>query len=97
MGTLGIILCLVGVALATFSLAIDFESIKQAIAYGLPERESWRLGFGLMVTLVWLYLEILRLLAIVSSLRMAAAMSSRTSVRASVLDTMPNVPLNLMW
>ena len=66
-GGLGIILCLFGVALAAFSLVMDFESIKQAIAYGLPERESWRLGFGLIVTLVWLYLEILRLLAIVSS------------------------------
>ena len=66
-GGLGIVLCLFGVALASFSLVMDFESISQAIAYGLPERESWRLGFGLIVTLVWLYLEILRLLAIVSS------------------------------
>jgi len=66
-GGLGIVLCLFGVALASFSLVMDFESISQAIAYGLPERESWRLGFGLIVTLVWLYLEILRLLAIISS------------------------------
>lgn len=68
-GGLGILLCVFGVGLAAFALALDFESIKQAIAYGLPERESWRLGFGLMVTLVWLYLEILRLLAIVSNNR----------------------------
>ena len=67
MGGLGIALCLFGVALAAFSLVMDFESISQGIAYGLPERESWRMGFGLMVTLVWLYLEILRLLAIVSA------------------------------
>ena len=66
-GGLGLVLCLFGVALASFSLVMDFESIKQAIGYGLPERESWRLGFGLIVTLVWLYLEILRLLVIVSS------------------------------
>lgn len=66
-GGLGIVLCLLGVALASFSLVMDFESIKQAIAYGLPERESWRLSWGLVVTLVWLYLEILRLLAIISS------------------------------
>jgi len=66
-GPLGIILCLLGVGLASFSLVMDFESIKQGIAYGLPERESWRLSFGLMVTLVWLYLEILRLLAIISA------------------------------
>jgi uncharacterized YccA/Bax inhibitor family protein len=34
---------------------------------GLPERESWRMAFGLLVTLIWLYLEILRLLAIIAS------------------------------
>ncbi len=66
-GGIGIVLCLFGVALAAFSLVMDFESIQQGIAYGLPERESWRMAFGLMVTLVWLYMEILRLLAIVNS------------------------------
>ena len=66
-GWLGILLCMFGVGLAAFSLALDFESIKQSIAYGLPQRESWRLAFGLMVTLIWLYLEILRLLAIIAS------------------------------
>jgi uncharacterized YccA/Bax inhibitor family protein len=69
MGTLGIILCLIGVALASFSLLLDFESISRGIQMGLPERESWRMAFGLLVTLVWLYLEILRLLAIVASSR----------------------------
>jgi uncharacterized YccA/Bax inhibitor family protein len=43
---------------------MDFEAIKQGIAMGLPERESWRLSFGLLLTLVWLYLEILRFLSI---------------------------------
>ncbi len=66
-GPLGIILCLVGVGLAAFSLALDFESINQAIRYGVPERESWRMAFGLMATLIWLYLEILRLLAIIAN------------------------------
>ncbi len=65
-GTWGLLLCAAGVLLASFSLALDFESINQAIRYGLPERESWRLAFGLLVTLIWLYLEILRLLAILS-------------------------------
>jgi uncharacterized YccA/Bax inhibitor family protein len=65
-GTWGLLLCAAGVLLASFSLAMDFESINQAIRYGLPERESWRLAFGLLVTLIWLYLEILRLLAILS-------------------------------
>ena len=66
-GPLGIILCLVGVGLAAFTLALDFESITQAIRYGVPERESWRMAFGLMATLIWLYLEILRLLAIIAN------------------------------
>ncbi|MDD2859197.1 MAG: Bax inhibitor-1/YccA family protein [Candidatus Nanopelagicales bacterium] len=63
-GTLGLLLCLVGVALASFTLMLDFEAIKQGIANGAPERESWRMAFGLLMTLVWLYLEILRFLAI---------------------------------
>ena len=66
-GGIGLALCLFAVALAAFSLVLDFESIQQGIAYGLPERESWRMAFGLMVTLVWLYMEILRLLAILNS------------------------------
>lgn len=63
-GGWGLLLCLAGVALASFALMLDFEAIKQGLAMGLPERESWRLSFGLLVTLVWLYLEILRFLAI---------------------------------
>jgi uncharacterized YccA/Bax inhibitor family protein len=66
-GGLGLLLCAAGVLLASFSLMLDFEAIKQGIAYGLPERESWRMGFGLLVTLVWLYLEILRMLAIIAA------------------------------
>ena len=66
-GILGLLLCVFGVGLAAFSLMLDFEAIKQGIALGLPERESWRLSFGLLVTLVWLYLEFLRLFAIIAS------------------------------
>lgn len=66
-GTLGIVLCVFGVGLASFSLALDFEAITQAVNHGAPERESWRLAFGLLVTLIWLYLEILRLLAILAN------------------------------
>ena len=68
-GTLGIILCAFGVLLAAFSLNLDFAAIEQGVKMGLPERESWRMSFGLLVTLVWLYLEILRLLAIVAMSR----------------------------
>jgi uncharacterized YccA/Bax inhibitor family protein len=63
---IGIIISIAGVALAALFLALDFEAIKQGIAMGLPERESWRMAFGLLVTLVWLYLEFLRLLSIFS-------------------------------
>ncbi len=66
-GTLGLLLALAGVLLAAFSLMLDFEAIKQGIAMGLPERESWRLSFGLLVTIVWLYLEILRFLTLLAA------------------------------
>lgn len=65
-GTFGLLLCAFGVLLAAFTLNLDFEAIRQGIAHGLPERESWRMSFGLLVTLIWLYLEILRLLAILA-------------------------------
>ena len=66
-GWLGLILCAFGVLIAAFTLLLDFEAIKQGIAMGAPERESWRMAFGLLVSLVWLYLEILRFLAIAAS------------------------------
>ena len=56
---LGLLLCAAGVALASFSLVLDFDAIEQGIALGVPEKESWRAAFGLTVTLVWLYLELL--------------------------------------
>jgi uncharacterized YccA/Bax inhibitor family protein len=65
-GTLGLLLCVAGVALASFSLVMDFEMITQSIAQGAPEKEAWRLAFGLTITLVWLYTELLRLIAIFS-------------------------------
>jgi len=63
-GPLGILLCLAGVAIASLYLVLDFDFIERGVRNGLPERESWRAAFGLLVTLVWLYLEILRLLAV---------------------------------
>jgi uncharacterized YccA/Bax inhibitor family protein len=56
----------VGVLIAAFFLMLDFEAISQGIKLGAPERESWRMAFGLLVTLIWLYLEFLRLFAILS-------------------------------
>ncbi len=62
-GLLGIGISLLGVGLASYSLAMDFDSIDTAVRAGAPEKYSWLLAFGLIVSLVWLYLEILRLLA----------------------------------
>lgn len=67
MGWIGILLSVFVVGLAAFTLTMDFEMIKQYCAMGVPERESWRMSFGLLVTIIWLYLEILRLLAIISA------------------------------
>lgn len=61
-GALGIGISLFAIGLASASLAVDFDSIDRAIAAGAPEKYSWLLAHGLVVTLVWLYLEILRLL-----------------------------------
>ncbi len=61
---LGLLLAVGGVALASFFLVIDFDQVQKMINAGAPQEESWRAGFGLMVTVVWLYLEILRLISI---------------------------------
>jgi uncharacterized YccA/Bax inhibitor family protein len=61
-GPLGIGISIFAIGLASFMLALDFDSIDRAIASGAPEKYSWLLAYGLIVTLVWLYLEILRLL-----------------------------------
>ena len=53
-----------GVVLAALFLVLDFDFIEQVIRNGLPREYAWTAAFGLIVTLVWLYLEILRLLAI---------------------------------
>lgn len=61
---LGLLLALAGVGIASIFLILDFDQIQKGINAGLPEQESWRAGFGLMVTVVWLYMEVLRLLSI---------------------------------
>lgn len=60
---MGILLSVFVVGLASYSLAMDFDSIDRAVAAGAPQQYSWLLAHGLLVTVVWLYLEILRLLA----------------------------------
>ena len=63
--SIGISILIVGVA--AFSLLMDYNFIEQASAMGAPKQMEWYGAFGLMVTLVWLYLEILKLLGKVSS------------------------------
>jgi uncharacterized YccA/Bax inhibitor family protein len=63
-GGLNILVSAFGVVLAAFFLTLDFDFVEQGIRNGLPERYAWLAGFGLVVTLVWLYVELLRLLAI---------------------------------
>ena len=60
---LGIGLSLFIVVIAALNLVLDFDFIEQGAEQGLPRYMEWYAGFGLLVTLVWLYLEILRLLA----------------------------------
>ncbi|GAB3588660.1 Bax inhibitor-1/YccA family protein [Calidifontibacter terrae] len=64
MGTFGIVLCLVAVALASYSLAVSFDTIQRGVAAGVPEKTSWLLAHGLIVSVAWLYIELLRLFAI---------------------------------
>jgi uncharacterized YccA/Bax inhibitor family protein len=62
-GPLAIIFSLVVIGIAAFTLLLDFDMADRAIRAGAPARFSWYIAFGMMTTLVWLYLEILRLLS----------------------------------
>ncbi len=63
-GTMGLISSVVGLGIGVLMLILDFDFVERGIAAGLPERESWRAAFGLTVTIVWIYIEIIRILAI---------------------------------
>lgn len=62
-GWLGIGISLFGTGLAAVTLTLDFDSISTAIRTGAPVSYAWTLAIGLVVTIVWLYIEMLRLLA----------------------------------
>jgi uncharacterized YccA/Bax inhibitor family protein len=66
-GPLGIIISLVIVVVAALNLVLDFDFIESGAKQGAPKYMEWYASFGLMVTLVWLYLEMLRLLSKISS------------------------------
>lgn len=66
-GPLAIAFSLVCIALAAFSFLLDFDSADRLIRAGAPSRAAWGVALGLTVTLVWLYVEILRLLSYFNS------------------------------
>ncbi len=65
-GLIGILIQLVIVGVASMFLILDFDSIENGVKNGLPKYMEWYSGFGIMLTLVWLYFEILRLLSFIS-------------------------------
>ena len=66
-GTVGIVISLVVIGFAAMNLLLDFDLIESGVAAGAPRYMEWYAAFGLMVTLVWLYLEMLRLLSRLNS------------------------------
>jgi len=63
-GAVGIAISLAIVGVAAFNLLLDFDFVERGVAAGAPAKVEWYAAFGLLVTIVWLYLELLRLLAI---------------------------------
>jgi uncharacterized YccA/Bax inhibitor family protein len=63
---LGMLTAFAGLVLGVFMLILDFDFVEQGIANGLPERESWRAAFAITVALVWIYTNLLRILAFFS-------------------------------
>src|SRR5690606_37177587 len=61
---LGLIIGVLVVIMAAYSLVLDFDMIQQGVRNGAGREYGWLGGFGIMVTVVWLYVEILRIIAI---------------------------------
>ncbi|MCH0564338.1 MULTISPECIES: Bax inhibitor-1/YccA family protein [unclassified Streptomyces] len=65
-GALGVVFGIIGIILGACFLALDFKQVEDGIAYGAPREEAWLAAFGLTVTLVWIYMEFLRIIAILN-------------------------------
>jgi len=65
-GPMGVLFAVIGLVLGIFMLILDFDFVEQGIANRIPEVESWRAAFAMTVSLVWIYTNLLRLLAIFS-------------------------------
>jgi uncharacterized YccA/Bax inhibitor family protein len=63
---LGMVTAFAGLVLGIFMLILDFDFVEQGVRVGLPERESWRAAFAMTVSLVWIYTNLLRILAFFS-------------------------------
>ncbi len=66
-GAMGLLFSVVGLVLGVFMLILDFDFVEKGVAAGIDERESWRAAFAMTVSLVWIYTNLLRILAIFSS------------------------------
>jgi uncharacterized YccA/Bax inhibitor family protein len=66
-GGLGVLFGLVGIVLGASFLALDFKQVEDAVTHGAPREQAWLAAFGLTTTLVWIYLEVLRVLSIFTS------------------------------
>ncbi|MGH3508828.1 MAG: Bax inhibitor-1/YccA family membrane protein, partial [Nocardioidaceae bacterium] len=64
LGGLGLVSSFLGLGLGVLMLILDFDYVERGVEAGLPESESWRAAFGLAVTIVWIYIELLRILSI---------------------------------
>ena len=62
-GTIGILFSLFVIVIAALNLVLDFDFIEKGVEHGAPKYMEWYGGFGLIITLVWLYIEFLRLLS----------------------------------
>jgi len=61
---IGFVFSILGLVLGVLMLILDFDFVENGVRAGLPERESWRAAFGLTVSLVWIYTNLLRILAV---------------------------------
>jgi len=67
MGTMGIVIQLVIVGVAALNLVLDFNNVENGVYNGVPAQFEWYYAFGLMVTLIWIYFEILKLLWMIAA------------------------------
>lgn len=65
---IGLAIGALAILLATYSLVLDFTNIQEGVAAGVAQKYGWAAAFGLTVSLVWLYIEILRVIAIIRSM-----------------------------